>query len=475
MNFSQFNASAGLVKIKRFRSGGVLGALLVAAALIMPALSVAAGLPDFTDLIEKNSPAVVKINTINKVSNNLRRQELPPNMPDIFRDFFQERSSPERKSQAIGSGFIISQDGYILTNNHVVDGADEIQVRLNDRQEFAAEVVGVDRRSDLALLKVDAEDLPSVEFARSDDLRVGEWVVAIGSPFGLDYSASAGIVSAIGRSIPTERGEDYVPFIQTDVAINPGNSGGPLFNLKGEVVGINSQIYTRSGGSIGLSFAIPVSVALEVVDQLKDKGRVERGWLGVYIQDVDKDLAKSLGLSKPQGALIAQVEENSPADKAGMKPGDVVIKLNGRSIVDASDLPHTVGLIKPGTTAAGTLIRNGQRREVSVKVDVRPGDEDRASAQADQDRLGLEVVEIEERIKDNWRLPGGVMVRTVLPETPAERAGLQPGDVLVQLGYQVINNLSDYDQVLAKLPSNTPVALRFFRRGRSIFRTIELD
>ncbi|MEH6543778.1 MAG: DegQ family serine endoprotease [Porticoccaceae bacterium] len=475
MNFCQFNLSTDLVKNKRLRSAGVLGALLVAAALIMPALSVAAGLPDFTDLIEKNSPAVVKINTIDKVSSNLRRQELPPNMPDIFRDFFQQRPSPERKSQAIGSGFIISQDGYILTNNHVVDGADEIQVRLNDRQEFAAEVVGVDRRSDLALLKVDAEDLPSVKFAKSDDLRVGEWVVAIGSPFGLDYSASAGIVSAIGRSIPTERGEDYVPFIQTDVAINPGNSGGPLFNLKGEVVGINSQIYTRSGGSIGLSFAIPVSVALEVVDQLKDKGRVERGWLGVYIQDVDKDLAKSLGLSKPQGALIARVEENSPADKAGMKPGDVVIKLNGRSIVDASDLPHTVGLIKPGTTVAGTLIRNGQRREVSVKVDVRPGDEDSTSAQADQDRLGLEAVEIEERIKDNWRLPGGVMVRTVLPETPAERAGLQPGDVLVQLGYQVINNLSDYDQVLEKLPSNTPVALRFFRRGRSIFRTIELD
>ena len=475
MNFYQFNSSANLVKIKRFRSTAALGALLVAAALIMPALSVAAALPDFTDLIEKNSPAVVKINTINKVSNNLRRQELPPNMPDIFRDFFQERSSPERKSQAIGSGFIISQDGYILTNNHVVDGADEIQVRLNDRQEFAAKVIGVDRRSDLALLKVEAKGLPSVKFARSDELRVGEWVVAIGSPFGLDYSASAGIVSAIGRSIPTERGEDYVPFIQTDVAINPGNSGGPLFNLKGEVVGINSQIYTRSGGSIGLSFAIPVSVALEVLDQLKDKGRVERGWLGVYIQDVDKDLAKSLGLSKPQGALIAQVKESSPADKAGMKAGDVVIKLNGRSIVDASDLPHTVGLIKPGTTVATSLIRNGERREVSVKIDVRPGDEDSPSVGGNQDRLGLEVVEIEERVKDNWRLPGGVMVRTVLPDTPAERAGLQPGDVLVQLGYQVINNLKDYDQVLEELPSNTPVALRFFRRGRSIFRTIELN
>ena len=435
----------------------------------------AAGLPDFTDLIEKNSPAVVKINTIDKMPNTPRRQELPPNMPDIFREFFQQRPSPERRAQAIGSGFIISQDGYILTNNHVVDGADKILVRLNDRQEFIAEIVGVDPRSDLALLKVEAENLPSVNFSKSDDLRVGEWVVAIGSPFGLDYSVSAGIVSAIGRSLPTERGEDYVPFIQTDVAINPGNSGGPLFNLKGEVVGINSQIYTRSGGSIGLSFAIPASVALEVVDQLKSKGRVERGWLGVYIQDVDKNLAESLGLSKPQGALIAQVEEGSPADKAGIKPGDVVVKLNGRNIVDASDLPHTVGLVKPGETVSATVIRNAKKRQLSVKVDVRPGDEGDTLADSNQDQLGLEVEDVEDRIKDGWRLPGGVMVRTVLPNTPAEKAGLQPGDVLVQLGYKVIGNVDDYNKVLVDLPRNTPVALRFFRRGRSVFRTIELE
>ena len=464
-------SAAGVVKYARLSQ--IFGAFLLLFTLIM-SVSASAALPEFADLIEKNSAAVVKINTVDKVSNTRRRQELPPNMPDIFRDFFQQRPSPERKSQAIGSGFIISQDGYILTNNHVVDGADEIQVRLNDRQEFAAEVIGVDPRSDLALLKIDAEGLPSVRFAKPDDLRVGEWVLAIGSPFGLDYSASAGIVSAIGRSIPTERGEDYVPFIQTDVAINPGNSGGPLFNLKGEVVGINSQIYTRSGGSIGLSFAIPTSVALEVMEQLKKTGRVERGWLGVYIQDVNKKLASSLGLKKPQGALIAQVEDDSPAAKAGIKPGDVVIEFNNRNIVEASDLPHTVGLIKPGESVLATLVRNGKHREVNVKVGARPGDNGNVRVDSNHDRLGLEVVEVEERIKNSWRLSGGVMVQDVLPGTPAEEAGLQPGDVIVQLGYQIISDLSDYQQVLAKLPSDTPVAMRFFRRGRSVFRTIEL-
>lgn len=448
---------------------------VVCAVLMMLSSPTQAALPDFTDLIEKNSPAVVKINTVDKVSNNFRRRDLPPDVPDIFRDFFQQRPSPNRKSQAIGSGFIISDDGYILTNNHVVDGADEIRVRLIDRREFSAEVVGVDPRSDLALLKIDAKNLPSVQFSKPDDVRVGEWVVAIGSPFGLDYSVSAGIVSAIGRSIPTERGEDYVPFIQTDVAINPGNSGGPLFNLRGEVVGINSQIYTRSGGSIGLSFAIPASVALEVVDQLKEKGRVVRGWLGVYIQDVDKDLAESLGLDKPQGALIAQVEDGSPADNAGIKPGDVVIRFNGRQIVEASDLPHIVGLIEGGTKVSAILVRQGQRREVDVEVGVRPGDKSSSDSLTGHDRLGLEVAEVDDRIKDNWRLTGGVIVQEVSPNTPAEKAGLQVGDVIVQLGYKPVNDLSDYDKVLAELPSRTPVALRFFRRGRSIFRTIALD
>lgn len=449
---------------------------IAAATLLLATGARAAALPDFTQLIADNSPAVVKINTIRKMASR-RPQGVPPDMPDAFREFFGQRQAPERRANAMGSGFVMSPDGYIVTNNHVVDGADEIQVRLIDRREFDAKVVGVDVRSDLALLKIEATALPTVRFAKPESLRVGEWVVAIGSPFGLDYSASAGIVSAIGRSIPTERGEDYVPFVQTDVAINPGNSGGPLFNLDGEVVGVNSQIYTRSGGSIGLSFAIPVQVVLEVVAQLKEGGHVERGWLGVYIQDVDRALAESLGLDKPQGALIAQVEPGSPADKAGLKPGDVVVAFNGRQIVDASDLPHTVGQLKPGVSAAAEIMREGKRKTTQVQVLARPGDGEgeAAAARAGQDRLGMDVAEIEPQVQDAMHLPGGVQVQQVRPESPAAVAGIEPGDIIVQLGYNAVTDVADYERIVAELPAKTPVALRFIRRGRSIFRTITLE
>jgi serine protease Do len=303
-------------------------------------------LPDFTDIVEKNSPAVVKINTVQEPSHGSSpgRGGLPPGydprqwdqLPELFRRLFEQHGKPpSRGARSLGSGFIISADGYVLTNNHVVDGADKIIVRLIDRREFEAEVIGTDERSDLALLKVEAEGLPTVEFGDSEELKVGEWVIAIGSPFGLDYSVAAGIVSARGRSLPTEKNENYVPFIQTDVAINPGNSGGPLFNLEGEVVGINSQIYTRSGGSIGLSFAIPASVAQDVVAQIKEKGSVSRGWLGVAIQDVDKNLADSFGLDKPMGALVSQLEPDGPADKAGLKVGDIIVRFDGKPIEDS--------------------------------------------------------------------------------------------------------------------------------------------
>ena len=447
---------------------------VAAVAFVLASQARAAPVPDFTQLIADNSPAVVKITTTRKVVSR-RPEGLPPDLPDAFRDFFGQRQGPERRANALGSGFIISADGYVVTNNHVVDSADEIRVRLIDRREFDAKVVGADARSDLALLKIDAKDLPTVRFAKPDALRVGEWVVAIGSPFGLDYSASAGIVSAIGRSIPTERGEDYVPFVQTDVAINPGNSGGPLFNLNGEVVGVNSQIYTRTGGSIGLSFAIPVQVVQEVVEQLKNSGHVERGWLGVYIQDVDRALAESLGLDKPQGALIAQVEPGSPADKAGLEAGDVVVTFNGHPIVDASDLPHTVGQMKPGTSADAEIIRKGKHRVLKVAVLARPGDSDKAAARAGQDRLGVEVVDIDTRTRERAHLPGGVQVQDVHPDSPAADAGLEPGDIIVQLGYNTITDVDTYDRVVAELPAKSPVALRFFRRGRSIFRTIVLE
>ena len=450
-----------------------LGWMAVAALLLASEVR-AAPLPDFTQLIADNSPAVVKINTTRKVASR-RPDGLPQDLPDAFRDFFGQRQGPERRANALGSGFLISSDGYVVTNNHVIDRADEIRVRLSDRREFDAKVVGVDARSDLALLKIDAKGLPTVRFAKPDALRVGEWVVAIGSPFGLDYSASAGIVSAIGRSIPTERGEDYVPFIQTDVAINPGNSGGPLFNVNGEVVGVNSQIYTRTGGSIGLSFAIPVQVVLEVVEQLKSSGHVERGWLGVYIQDVDRALAESLGLDKPQGALIAQVEPGSPADKAGFEAGDVVVAFNGRPIVDAGDLPHTVGQMKPGASADAEIIRKGKHRVLKVVVLARPGDSDTAAASTGQDRLGVEVADIDDRTRDRAHLPGGVLVQEVYQDSPAADAGLEPGDIIVQLGYNTITDVATYDRVVAELPAKSPVALRFYRRGRSIFRTVVLE
>lgn len=434
-------------------------------------------LPDFTGLIADNSPAVVKISSVEATSN--RRRQAPPtaDMPEIFRDFLDRGQMPERKAYAMGSGFIISDDGYVLTNNHVVKDASEITLRLSDRREFKAKIVGVDPRSDLALLKVDAAGLPVVRFAAPGELKVGEWVVAIGSPFGLDYSASAGIVSAIGRSIPTERGDDYVPFIQTDVAINPGNSGGPLFNLNGEVVGINSQIYSPSGGSVGLSFAIPVSVATEVVRQLKEKGRVERGWLGVYIQEVDRNLGASLGLTNADGALIAQVAEGSPAKKAGLLPGDVVTVFDGKPIVEASDLPHIVGLMAPGRKVDATVVREGRKRNVALTVGVRPGDEG-ASAIAQRrggDRLGLEVATVDPKTIKSSEIRGGVQIGKVFPDSPAERAGLQLGDIIVQLGYQQIDNLDDYENEVRQLAKQTPIALRIFRRGRSIFRTIELD
>ncbi|MFA5493161.1 MAG: DegQ family serine endoprotease [Porticoccaceae bacterium] len=435
-----------------------------------------ADLPDFADLIEETSPAVVKINTVQKVAGG-GRMMMPPGqqVPEIFRELFEQRGMPERNAYSMGSGFIISGDGYVLTNNHVVDGASEISVRLSDRREFSAEVVGTDPRSDLALLKIDAGGLPVVKLAAPDKLRVGEWVVAIGSPFGLDYSASVGIVSAIGRSLPTDKGENYVPFIQSDVAINPGNSGGPLFNLQGEVVGINSQIYTRTGGSIGLSFAIPVSVAIDVVDQLKEKGRVERGWLGVYIQEVDKNLASSLGLDKPQGALIAQVIADSPAEKSGLKPGDVIIRFNDRVIRESGDLPHQVGLLPPGGKADAELIREGKKRTLAITVGSLPeGENDQASTGAGGDVLGLSLQNLDQETSAALGIRGGVVIDNVAAGSPAQSAGLLPGDIIVQLGNARITSVKDYTLIRGKIPKGTPVLVRFLRQGQFIFRTIQI-
>jgi serine protease Do len=397
-------------------------------------------------------------------------------MPDIFRDLFEQRRGPSRPSRTMGSGFVISKDGYILTNHHVVDNAEEIQVQFADRSEYSATIVGSDRLSDLALLKIEAEDLPILEFADPDGLKVGAWVLAIGSPFGLDYSVTAGIVSAIGRSIPTAESTNYVPFIQTDVAINPGNSGGPLFNLDGKVVGINSQIYSRSGGSIGLSFAIPVSVANNVVKQLKNDGKVQRGWLGVGIQGITKKLAEALDLPSPQGALVTAVVPGSPAEKGDIAPGDVIVSFDAQSILDSEDLPHIVGLITPGKTVKVELFREGIRKNMSVEVGVLDrGEEDLEIGSDGSDRLGLIIEGLSEDELRSLRLRGGIRVTSVSVGSAGELAGLMPADIIVQLGYSRIDDSEEYEQVIASLPKGTPIPIRFYRQSQAIFRTIQLN
>lgn len=441
----------------------------------------AASLPDFTGIVEKNSSAVVKIlseSTGGDADSTLGMDPRYDQLPPLFRDFFFRGQPRNRPSRSMGSGFIISEDGYVLTNNHVVEGGDSITVRLDDRREYQAEVVGTDARSDLALLKIKEQHLPYLRLSNSDKLNVGEWVLAIGSPFGLDYSVSAGIVSAIGRSIPTEKGENYVPFIQTDVAINPGNSGGPLFNLAGEVVGINSQIYTRSGGSIGLSFAIPSSLAIEVVSQLKETGKVSRGWLGVSIQEVDRNLAESFGLDKPAGALISQLEIDGPADQAGIEVGDIIIEFNGEEIATSADLPHVVGLTKPGSTVTVKLIRERKTIDIKLKVGALEGDESPSLAGEPAPmggRLGVTVDEVPERVARNWHLKGGVFIRDLDPSGPAAEAGLARGDVITQIGNNVIADVAEFNAVADELPTGTHIPVRFVRRGRSGFVAIRIE
>ncbi len=437
------------------------------------------GLPEFTQLIEQQSPAVVKINTVAR-KGRMPEFNIPHDqLPEMFRHFFDYHNRGSRPVQSMGSGFIISDDGYILTNHHVIEGADQIMVRLSDRREYSARIVGKDSRSDLALLKVDEKNLPTVKFAKAGQLKVGEWVLAIGSPFGLDYSASAGIVSAIGRSLPSEKNENYVPFIQTDVAINPGNSGGPLFNLKGEVVGINSQIYTRSGGSIGLSFAIPVSVALQVVEQLKDKGRVDRGWLGVMIQEVDRKLADSFQLDKPKGALVAQVVPGGPADNGGIQAGDIIVSFAGKAIKQSSDLPHVVGTITPGNKVDAIVIRAGREKTLKVRIGsldgqsastgMAPGESDAGG------RLGVVIEPVDSRRARKWGINGGVTVTHVLPDSPAAQTGLREGDVIVQLGYESVATVEQFERVAEKLAADTLQPIRFYRRGQPTFRTIVIN
>ncbi|PIE38677.1 MAG: serine peptidase [Gammaproteobacteria bacterium] len=432
-------------------------------------------LPDFTEIVEDSSPAVVKI-----IVERGRAQDAADHLqeiPEYLRRFFEFRGVPPqggRNPMAMGSGFIISSDGYIVTNNHVVDGAEKVVVRLSDRRELDADIIGADERSDLALLKIKAKGLPTLKMAKNDDLKVGEWVLAIGSPFGLDYSVTAGIVSAMGRSLPTASNDNYVPFIQTDVAINPGNSGGPLFNLDGEVVGVNSQIYTRSGGSIGLSFAIPVSVVRNVVEQLKSRGHVTRGWLGVSIQNVDKALAQSFGLKRPHGALVAQVMPGSPAEKAGIESGDVIVSFDGAEIETSADLPHIVGLLAPDTLASVELVRKGKKRTLKVKVGGLGGEGDTITSMGKHGktrggRLGLVVETAPEPVLQQWNLSDGVLVREVTPGSAAARAGIVKGDVITMLAFKRIRSAKEFTAAAKKLKAGESVPMRLVRRGNPLF------
>ena len=372
----------------------------------------------------------------------------------------------------MGSGFVLSDDGYIVTNNHVVENAEKVRVRFTDRREFDAEVIGLDTLSDLALLKIDAKNLPTLTLGQPADLAVGEWVLAIGSPFGLDFSVTAGIVSAMGRSLPTETNENYVPFIQTDVAINPGNSGGPLFNLKGEVVGVNSQIYTRSGGSIGLSFAIPVSVVRDVVEQLRDSGAVQRGWLGVSIQNIDKTLAEGFGLERPAGALVSSVMKDSPADAAGIREGDVILEFDGEFIETSTQLPHVVCLIKPGSEVKVRLMREGSERTIKVKVGAlaaRDGADVASSASIDANKLGLVVAEATPEELEQLGLAGAVVVRQVESDSPAAEQEVMTGDVVTMVGSRPIRSVSDFNAAVAELAAGQSVPVRLLRRGAPLF------
>ncbi len=358
----------------------VLGALL--ACSLMACSEPKLALPDFADLVEENAPAVVNISTTLRATEATGAAANPfpegSNLGELFKHFFGAPgqgggNEDEFQDGSLGSGFILDRDGYILTNQHVIADAEQIVVRLSDRRELLAQVVGQDATSDIALLKVDAEGLPTVHLGNADRLRVGEWVLAIGTPFGFDHSVTAGIVSAKGRGIPNDDNQTYVPFIQTDVAINPGNSGGPLFNMRGEVVGINAQIYTESGGYMGLSFAIPINIAMDVVAQLKQDGHVSRGFLGVQVQDIDRDLAAAFGLDRPVGALIVQVIADSPADRAGLLPGDVVLEVNDQPLSDASSLPMLIGRLMPGEEARVTVARNNRFITLRIQVTETPG------------------------------------------------------------------------------------------------------
>jgi len=452
-------------------------------------VNIHAALPEFTELVAEHGSAVVNISTTIKKSNKSAATQLPPSlqMPEgtpfdeLFKHFFKQPGQGQRRPPAeahsLGSGFVLSSDGYILTNHHVIKDADEIIVRFSDRNELVAKVLGSDERSDVALLKVEATGLKSVKLGDSTKLKVGEWVLAIGSPFGFDHSATAGIVSALGRSLPSD---SYVPFIQTDVAINPGNSGGPLFNLEGEVIGINSQIYSRTGGFMGVSFAIPMDVVMNVVAQIKSQGYVSRGWLGVVIQDVTRELAESFGLKKPQGALVSKVMPDSPASKAGFEAGDVILKFNGKKVSTSSELPPIVGRTEIGKSVPVVVMRNNKHKTINVKVEQLPESEELAQnndihGRLIDERLAIEVANLDDTQREELAIEdGGVLVVNV-EQGAAANSGIRRGDVIMTINNQKVSNAKQFLDLAKDLPGNKAIPVLVQRGQGAIFLALRIE
>jgi serine protease Do len=462
-------------------------ALLTGLSLLCMQAVQAGHLPDFVDLVKESSDAVVNISTTQKIESGMPQlpegfemPEFPEGSPfgELFRYFFDQGEDGEpsyHDAKSLGSGFIISKDGYVMTNYHVVKDADEIIVRLSDRRELKGEVIGVDRRSDVALLKIEATGLPVAKIGKSSELEVGEWVLAIGSPFGFDHSATAGIVSAKGRSLPSE---NYVPFIQTDVAINPGNSGGPLFNQAGEVVGVNSQIYSRTGGYMGLSFAIPVEVAMDVADQLKTAGRVRRGWLGVLIQDVTLNLAESFGMRHPHGALVAKVLPDSPAIKAGIEVGDVIIEFNHEEVQNSASLPPIVGSSKVGVQLPVKVIRKGREQMLEVILGELPDDKSVAKGPGKPEieqtnRIGFSAIDLSDEQKEALEVRDGILVTRVI-KGPASQAGIRKEDIILSFDGKPVKNLEQFQKLVSALPAGKSVAILIQREGSPTFLAVKI-
>ena len=443
----------------------------------------AAELPSFADLVEQNAPTIVEIQTSRSVAarapigdqelEDLLRRLNPGEEPDLNIEGIPEM----RQRGAVGSGFIISEDGYVITNNHVVAGADEIQVHLNDRRVFDAEIIGLDEPSDLALIKVSAGDLPYVSFGDSDSIRVGDWVLAIGSPFGLEFSAAAGIVSAQGRSVPGRSSYNYMSFIQTDVAINQGNSGGPLFNLEGEVIGINSQILSSTGGSNGISFSIPSNVALNVVNQLRETGRVERGLLGVRMRAEDYALAEIFGMERPRGAFVDEVQPDSPASRSDIRNEDIILRFMDHDIEDYTDLPFFVGQYRPGTLAEVEVFRDGEFITLTVELGSSPTNAVASvSREPDRDRhnpLGFRVTALSEETRQVAGI-SGVRI-TEMGEGPGRDAGLAEGDVIVALNRREVTSAEEFTEIADQLPESGFVPIRIIREGQGTTMALELS